>query len=97
MEELVVKLSSVPNSCFGFVMEIVTYIGGKKPERLQKVLQFVDNSDNLTLSDDVKLVMLQPDFRENGLGKNIAVGFKSSKHILRKEYRKRFHCHNSLA
>lgn len=67
MEELVQKLNGIPNSYFGFVVGIVTYVK-KKPERLKKVLTFIDNSNNLTTSDVVRFVMMQPDFHEDGLG-----------------------------
>lgn len=67
MGELVNKLNAIPNSYFGFVAGIVTYVK-RKPERLQKVMNFLDTSDNLTPSDVVKFVMLQPDFHEFGLG-----------------------------
>ncbi|MDD5866689.1 MAG: hypothetical protein PUC75_03500 [Lachnospiraceae bacterium] len=67
MEELVKKLNAIPNSYFGFVAGIVTY-AKKKPERLKKVIKFIDSSDNLTPSDVVKFVMTQPDFHEYGLG-----------------------------
>lgn len=66
MEELVNKLNSIPNSYFAFVAGIVTY-AKKKPERLKKVLNFIDNSKDLTTSDVVKFVMMQPDFHEDGL------------------------------
>lgn len=73
MEELVNKLNAIPDSYFGFVAGIVTY-AKKKPERLKKVLQFIDDSDNLTSSDIVKFVMQQPDFHEYGLGLKEMVG-----------------------
>ena len=47
MEELVNKLNAIPNSYFGFVAGIVKYVK-RKPERLQKVMNFLDTSDNLT-------------------------------------------------
>ena len=67
MEELVKKLNQIPNSYFGFVMGIVTY-AKRKPERLEKVLNYINSSENLTPSDIVKFVMIQPDFHEYGLG-----------------------------
>jgi hypothetical protein len=67
MEELVNRLNAIPNSYFGFVTGIVTY-AKMKPERLQKIMDFINSSDNLTTSDIVKFVMLQPDFHEYGLG-----------------------------
>ena len=73
MEELYKKLNAIPNSYFGFVMGIVSY-AKKKPERLQKVLDFIDNSDGITSSDVVKFVMDQPDFHEYGLGVKDLVG-----------------------
>ena len=58
MEELINKLNAIPNSYFGFVAGIVTY-AKRKPERLQKVMDFLNLSDNLTPSDVVKFVMSQ--------------------------------------
>ncbi len=68
MEELVKKLELIPNSYFAFIAGIVSY-AKKKPERMAAVMSFLDNSDNLTTSDVVEFVMMQPDFHENGLGK----------------------------
>ncbi len=51
---------------FGFVAGIVNY-AKQKPERLEKVLRFIDESDELTTSDVVKFVMMQPDFHEFGI------------------------------
>lgn len=73
MEELVNKLNAIPNSYFGFVAGIVTY-AKMKPERLKKVMNFMDSSNNLTPSDVVKFVMSQPDFHEYGLGLKKMVG-----------------------
>ena len=67
MEELVKKLNAIPDSYFGFVAGIVGY-AKMKPERLEKVIEFLNSSDELTSSDVVKFVMSQPDFHEYGLG-----------------------------
>lgn len=67
MEELEKKLNEIPNSYFGFVTGIINY-AKKKPERLEKVMKYIDASDSLTPSDVVKYVMMQPDFHEDGLG-----------------------------
>lgn len=68
MEELITKLNAIPNSYFGFVAGIVTYVK-QKPSRLDDILQFINCApDNLTPSDVVKYVMEQPDFHEFGLG-----------------------------
>ena len=64
MEELVKKLHAIPDSYFGFVAGIATY-AKKKPERLQKILKFIDTSAELTTSDVVKFVMTQTDFHEH--------------------------------
>ena len=66
MEELINKLNNVPNSYFGFVAGIVNY-AKRKPEHLKKVMDYIDSSKDLTPSDIVKFVMLQPDFHEDGL------------------------------
>lgn len=68
MEELESKLKAIPDSYFGFVAGIITYVK-QKPGRLQNVLRFIDSSDDLTTSDVVKFVSDQPDFHEFGLGK----------------------------
>ncbi len=73
MEELIKKLNDIPNSYFGFVAGIVSY-AKKKPERLQILLQYLDNSNDLTTSDVVEFVINQPDFHEFGLGLKEAVG-----------------------
>ena len=65
MEELVKRLEKIPNAYFGFVAGIVTY-AKKKPERLAKVTAYLDENENLTTSDIVHFVMIQPDFHEDG-------------------------------
>ena len=67
MEELVNKLNAIPDSYFGFVMGIISY-AKRKPERLDKVLRYLNETPNPTSSDVVKFVMDQPDFHEYGLG-----------------------------
>jgi len=68
MEELVNKLKAIPGSYFGFVAGISTY-AKKKPERLKKVMDYIDNTPNLTTSDIVEFVIRQPDFHEDGFSK----------------------------
>ncbi len=63
MEELVLKLNSLPNSYFGFVMGILAYCK-HKPGRVEKVLEFINNTEEVTPSDVVGFVMDQPDFQE---------------------------------
>lgn len=69
MEELVLKLNSLPNSYFGFVMGIIAYCK-KSPKRVDKVLAFIDTTDGVTPSDVVKFVMDQPDFKEYAVRDN---------------------------
>ena len=67
MDELYAKLNAIPDSYFGFVMGIISY-AKRKPERLDKVLRYLNEAPNPTSSHDVKFVMEQPDFHEYGLG-----------------------------
>ena len=67
MEELINKLNAIPNSYFGFVAGITTYVR-QKPARLNTVLEFINYSENPSTSDIVEFVMGQPDFHEYGLG-----------------------------
>ncbi len=65
-DELYAKLNAIPDSYYGFVEGIISY-AKKKPERIDKVLRFIDSTSNPTSSDVVKFVMEQPDFHEYGL------------------------------
>ena len=73
MEELYEKLNNLPRAYFGFVMGVITYCK-KSPERLQKVLEFLNSNDNLTTSDVVRFISNQSDFFEDNLGKHEMVG-----------------------
>lgn len=64
MDELIQKLYAFPNSYFGFVAGISTY-ARKNPERLKKVLDYIDSNSDLTTSDVVRFVSSQPDFFED--------------------------------
>ena len=68
MEELITRLKEIPDTYDNFVLGIINY-AEKKPERLKKVLHFIESSKNLMTSDIVKFVMDQPDFHEYGLGR----------------------------
>ncbi|MBR0435214.1 MAG: hypothetical protein IJK13_04345 [Lachnospiraceae bacterium] len=67
MEELVNKLNQIPDSYFGFIAGVITYVK-RKPERLEKVMHFLDTSKTLTTSDILEFIADQPDFHEFGLG-----------------------------
>ncbi len=73
MEELYNKLNAIPNSYFGFVMGIIAY-AKQKPGHVQKILQFINENDNLTPSDIVKFVIDQPDFHESSLSSKEMAG-----------------------
>ena len=67
MDELYNRLNAIPDSYFGFVAGIITYVK-QKPERLERVMLFFDSSAELLSSDVVRFVAEQPDFHEFGLG-----------------------------
>ena len=69
MDELIKRLNRIPGSYYGFVVGIETY-AKKNPERLKRIMEFIDSNDNLTPSDIVKFVMDQPDFHDDGVGMN---------------------------
>ena len=73
MEELVNRLTAIHNSYFGFVAEIVAYTK-RSPRQMNKVLEYLDSSNNLTTSKVVRFVMSQPDFHEHGLGSKEKIG-----------------------
>lgn len=73
MEELIIKLNNIPKSYFGFVAGVSSY-AKKKPERLKKVLEYIDSHDNVSTSDVVLFVMSQPDFHEDGISLKELVG-----------------------
>ena len=63
MEDLIKKLESIPGSYFNFVVGIVAYVK-QKPERLDVVIDYINNTENVTPSDVVYFVSTQPDFFE---------------------------------
>ena len=58
----------------GKIVAGITAYAEKKPERLEKIMQYIDTTENLTTSDVVRFVMLQPDFHEDELGSKALVG-----------------------
>lgn len=66
LEEVLSKLRAIPDSYEGFVQGIYTYVR-KKPERLERVMNYINNSKEVTSSDVVEYVMQQPDFHEDGV------------------------------
>ena len=63
MEELYNRLVAFPGSYFGFVMGVITY-AKQKPERVEKILNYLKSSDNLSKGDVIEFISDQPDFHE---------------------------------
>ena len=64
MEELIVMLNNIPASYYDFVIGISNY-AKKKPERMQKVKDFIKEHPDATCSDVTYFVMTQQDFFED--------------------------------
>lgn len=73
MEKLVRKLNELPDSYFAFVVGVTAY-AEKKPERLEKIMEYIENTNDVKPSDIVRFIMLQPDFHEDGLSLQEKVG-----------------------
>lgn len=63
MEDLYNRLTAFPDTYFGFVMGVMIYVK-QKPDRLKKVMEYLNSSNNLTSSDVVEFIASQPDFHE---------------------------------
>ena len=61
MEELYNRLNSFPGAHFGFVMGVISYVK-QKPDRLKKVMEYLNSSDSLSKSDVILFISTQPDF-----------------------------------
>ena len=61
MEELYNRLNSFPDAHFGFVMGVIAYVK-QKPDRLKKVMEYLNSSDSLSKSDVILFISTQPDF-----------------------------------
>ncbi len=77
LEEVLSKLRAIPDSYEGFVQGIYTYVR-KKPERLEKVMNYINNNKDVTSSDVVAYVMQQPDFHEDG----VYINYKPEKQLI---------------
>ncbi len=64
MEELYNKLRAIPGSHFGFVIGILTY-AKKKSSRVERILNYLNSDNDLTVSDVVMFVSTQSDFFED--------------------------------
>ncbi|WP_085024474.1 hypothetical protein [Anaerovibrio sp. JC8] len=65
MEELYNRLTAFPDSYFGFIIGVITYVK-QKPGRLERVMDYLNSSDSLTTSDVGRFIVSQPDFHEFG-------------------------------
>ena len=77
MEELYNRLVAFPDSYFAFVMVAIAY-AKTKPERLKKIMDYLNSSDNLDTSDVIEFISDQPDFHEFCANNRKAVEEKAS-------------------
>lgn len=66
MEELVKRLYQIPDSYFGFIAGVIAYVR-RKPERVERVMNFLDTTVSPSSSDVLRFISDQPDFHEFGL------------------------------
>ena len=66
INELVEKLKEVPDAYNAFIAAVVTYVR-KKPERYEKVMQFIEESRTCSSGDILRFITDQPDFNEDGI------------------------------
>ena len=64
MEELTKMLNNIADSYYDFVLAVTQY-AKRKPERLEKVLNYLKDNPNATSSDVVEFVSDQTDFYED--------------------------------
>ena len=64
MEELYSKLCKIPDSYYAFVLGITEYCK-KKPERLSKMMDFLNYNQNIGSSEVVEFMVKQPDYYED--------------------------------
>lgn len=63
MDELTRRLNAIPDTYSDFVAAITSY-ASRTPERLQKVLNYLDTEGDLTTADVIRFISDQPDFYE---------------------------------
>lgn len=64
MNELTTKLENISDTYVSFVHAVQVY-AKKKPDRLKRVLEFIDNNPDALSSDILEFVFNQPDFKED--------------------------------
>ena len=64
MEEFAIRLSNVPDSYYGFVVAVLTYVK-KKQSRYEVVEEFMNKNPLATTSDILEFISDQDDFYED--------------------------------
>lgn len=64
MEKFAIRLSNVPDSYYGFVVAVLTYVK-KKESRFKVVEAFMDNNPYASTSDILEFISDQDDFYED--------------------------------
>ncbi len=65
MEELAVRLNNVPDSYYGFVVAVLTYVNNNKRTRKGVVEEFLDSNPNALSSEILEFISGQDDFYED--------------------------------
>lgn len=61
MTDLIKKISEISDVYDDFVLGVINY-AKKNPEHVKLLNDYLDKNDNLTTSDVVRFIMIQPDF-----------------------------------
>lgn len=64
IEELANRLENIPDAYPDFILGVLAY-AKKKPERLKRVMDYINSKPDITSSDIVGFVMGQDDFHED--------------------------------
>ena len=64
MNELTIKLNSIKDSYYGFVVAVTTYVKNN-PGRLRIVDEYIDNNPDAMSSDILGFISEQPDFYDD--------------------------------
>ncbi len=64
MENLIKRLNSIPNAYFEFIDSTLDY-AKSKPEHVELLNDYLENHQNPTTSDIIRLISTQPDFYED--------------------------------
>ena len=64
METLAIKLNNVADSCYGFIVAVMTYVKNKW-SRLEIVERYIDDNPSALSSDILEFISNQDDFYED--------------------------------